>query len=388
LYLRLNRADVFLTIFAVYSLFSALFISSAPLTARISATGLWVWPVVTYFLSSQFLRRFRLSELLLIVVSLAVVVALYGIKQFFGGLTSFEQAWFYGPSNSANVSHLVHDASVGVFRTFSTLDSHSSYGVFLGIGLVVAWALHPRLGKGPWLLTSALLAFGLFLSFTRFTWLVPILSLVLITFLRFGGLWVGRHLRWAGLRRAMIMVTFVTGSYFALQLVMRKLYGISLPALLGIAGPYARRILGTSTLEARLRLPTLDNISLWGTGLANANFLSNKFGVADAGPVVNYHNIFLDMLQSLGVIGLLLFLVFLFVFFATALRNIYREKDPGRQRILIALFGLVLALVTVGHFNGAVFYFGHAIPFYFWALCGFLVHPSAEINNATPADLA
>jgi hypothetical protein len=334
--------------------------------------GMWVWPMVMYYLAAiYFSNTTALARLIRITVILAGIVALYGIQQFFVGFLPFETAWLERATNSANVAHLQHGASRGVFRTFGTLDSHSSYGIFLGIGLIVAWADRYRMGRFLWLTVSAVLLFGLILSFTRFTWLMPLLAIgfiFLFSYSRIRPLFNVK--RW---RKASLLILGIVGSFFIFYLMMSSLYG---RRLVDTSNPYLVRALGTGTLEARLHINSLltgrsDSLVL-GKGLANTGFFSRKFDFEPAD--VNFHNIFVDMVDSTGIVGLALFLWFLYLLIKQSIMNIETQTDQRSRRPLVAVLALVLAMVTVGHFNGAVFHFGRALPAYFWAFCGILAH--------------
>lgn len=370
---RFRAVDGAVALFGLYSLSSALLTPGVPLIGRLATAGLWVWPISAYFLAARYLSGPRqVNQVTKLMVALAFIVALYGIHQFFGGFFPYETAWFERATNSANIAHLQYDASVGVFRTFGTMDSHSSYGIFLGIGLILAWAWRQRLGLPLWLGLSLIIAFGLALSFTRFTWAMPIFAagfIFLFSYRKIRPLFDLKN--W---RRASWLLLGIVGAFFAFYLMMVGLYGRQ---LVPVSSPYLYRALGTGTLEARLQVNSvsigrLKSAGLTGRGLAGSGFFARKFGFESKD--VDYHNIFVDMLDSMGVLGLSIFLGLLYLLFKQSIKTIESQTRWQTRRVLVALFGLVLAMLTVGHFNGAVFYFGRALPYYFWAICGILAH--------------
>ena len=371
--LRIRSVDIAVVIFAAISVISALITPEVPLSGRIAAIGLRVWPMVTYFLAALYLndpdslRRFGKLTLIL-----GVVVALYGIRQFFFGLLPFEELWYEEAYTSSDVAHLRYSAEVGIFRTFGTLDSHTSYGLFLGIGLILAWAWKRNLGLLEWLLLSLVLAFGLILSFTRFTWLMPLLAagfIFLFTYRR-----IRPFFSLLNLRKASLLLLLVTGLFGIFYLAMSSLYGVQIVS--AGSNSYLKRALGTNTLEARLKVDSFlgenADLSVFGNGLAGSEYFARKFDFVSSD--VNYHNIFVDMVDAMGVVGLVIFMLLLYLLIRAAITSIDYQTNPQTRTLLVALFGLFLAMVTVGHFNGAVFYFGRALPAYFWTICGILAH--------------
>ena len=372
--IQLNAVDLAVLGFSFLSLISALLVSNAPIIARLATSGMWIWPMISYYFYGKFFKsKEGVGLLVKLLFVVGLVVAIYGMIQFYFGLLPFEVSWFQSAENSENVSSLqAYFVRRGVFRTFSTMDSHSSYGIFLGSALIMAWIIRPELRRNRWLMLTLIITVGLFLSFTRFTYIMPILAAFYIFTLT--------HYRITPLidihkfRRASLILIVVVCSFFVFYIVMDFLYGNSIiPAF---NNPYLRRVFGTGTLEARLRLDSFVSVfsiqNPFGNGLANSSFFASKFSFDSTD--INYHNIFLDMLGSMGIIGLIIFLIFMYQLFKKALMKIRIESDIEGKRILIGLFCLILAMLTVGHFNGAIFYFGRAIPIYFWAICGILSH--------------
>jgi hypothetical protein len=183
------------------------------------------------------------------------------------------------------------------------------------------------------------------------------------------------------LRRATVLLLIVIGSFFFFYQAMSFLYSHGLGA---ISNPYLRRALTTGTLSDRLRasdlLLTNTKISIMGDGLGSAGYFARKFGYETTN--VDYHNIFVDMIDSMGLIGLFLFIYLLYFSFKQALWNIHHEPEPYARRLLISLFCLILGMITVGHFNGAVFHFGRALPIYFWGILGILTHYRSNSNQS------
>lgn len=378
---RWSHIDLVLSLFAAYSLLSALTSPGASLSARVASAGMRVWPMAVYYVAAIYMNRPAwVSRFLKVTFVLTLVVALYGIRQFFFGLLPFEEAWLVQSTGSRNAAHLKYDLEQGVFRTFGTMDSHSSYGLFVGMGLVYAWVYRRRLGFILWFLVSLILTLGLLVSFTRFTWLMPPLAfgfIFLFSYRRITPLFSLMHLR-----RAALLLTGIVGSFLVFYLIMGGLYG---QRLVRTSNPYLQRALGTGTLEARLQfteaLTSGYSFSLFGRGLASSGYFASKFGFKSED--INFHNIFIDIADSLGLIGLALFLIFLYLFIRRVILVVESEGDRYIRRILIANLALVLSMITVGHFNGITFYSGHVIPFFFWALCGILAHFSRDNTTKT-----
>jgi hypothetical protein len=377
--IKFSFIDISILLFFLISLSSALFLSNAPLIARLATAGNWVWPMVSFYLFGKYFNeKDRVLSLIKITIVLGVIVALYGIRQFFGGFLPFEEAWFLRSTTSENVASLqAYFVKRGVLRTFATMDSHSSYGIFLGISLLFAWIIRPIHRFSYSILIYVILSFGLVLSFTRFTYLLPLIAFgfVFLFYYRSIKPIINIH----KYRRVMIILIAVVFSFFIFYVVMDLLYNYDI--IPSFSNPYLNRIFGTGTLSARLRLNELsipgNYLSLLGSGLASSSYFAAKFSFSSTD--INFHNIFLDMLGSLGIIGLASFLFFLFFFIRHVLKLIKFDDDRISKRILIGLFSLILGMLMVGHFNGAVFYFGRALPIYFWGICGILAHYQLEM---------
>jgi hypothetical protein len=369
--LNMRKADFAVALFGLYAFVSALTSPNAPIQSRIAAVGLRVWPVFFYFIAAHYLNNLSMVKLITkITVVLAFIVAMYGIQQFFVGLSPAEVAWMSREGSSQNVAHLQKDQERGVFRTFGTMDSHTSYGIFLGMGLILIRAVRRWLGHFLWIILSIIVLVGLIISFTRLTWLMPLLAVGYI--LLFSIRKIRPLLDLKRLRRASLLLLVVIGSFAVFYGMMSFLYGRK---LFSTSNPYLSRALTTGTLEARLRLDYLwggGEVGLFGKGLANSSYFALRFNLETSD--VNYHNIFIDMTEELGILGLLIFIWLLYEMFKNAIRNISLQTHPYSRGILVAYFGLILGMITIGHFNGAVFYFGHAMPFYFWGICGILTH--------------
>lgn len=375
--IRLLLVDIAVGLFGIYSLLSAvLFSSNVPLTARLAAVESWVWPMAMYYLGACYLNRSKdINTLSNLIIGSAVIVALYGMYQFFGGLLPFEEAWFARVTTSINVARLREEIyRAGVFRTFATMDSHGTYGLFLGMGLILAWVRRFRLGIFLWGLCSLIIALGLILSFTRYTWIMPPIAAGFIVLFQYRKIKPLFNLQ--KLRQGSLLLLAVVGAFFPFYVAMSNLYGMQ---LISSSNPYLVRAFGTGTLYARLQwmsLPSLRNIGLLGKGLAAVGYFARKFGFETTD--VNFHNIFVDMLDAMGVAGLGLFLWLLYLLFKRIIANIEVQSDARKRRGVVGLFSLILAMVVVSHFNGAVFYYGRAVPYYFWGLCGILAHYERE----------
>jgi hypothetical protein len=384
--LRVRAVDIAVGLFVAYSVLSVFLSQGVPLSAQVAALGMRVWPLIAYYLAAAYLSDTksgrRLAKLSIVV---GVIVAIYGIRQFFFGVLPFEELWLNLAEGSSNVATLRSNANLGVFRTFGTMDSHSSYGLFLGTCLVLVWPLRSRLGLIPSLLLSMVLASGLILSFTRFTWLMPILAFGFIISFKYDR--VRPFFQIHNLRKASLFLLLITSSFAIFYLAMSSLYGVRLVS--AASNSYLRRALGTGTFEARLKVSNLigndTSTSLIGKGLASTGYFARKFEFSSSD--INYHNIYVDMIDQMGIIGLGIFLILLYLVIRTALIRINAQANLKNREFLVSLFALFLAMMTVGHFNGAVFHFGRAIPFYFWAICGILTHfQISEDNDITSTD--
>ncbi len=98
----------------------------------LAGAGLFVGPLVWFFVGQRIGDERTLARLLKILRVVAVIIALYGVKQVLFGFTGFEKAWV--TAKLADYQALIIG---GRIRPFSTFTSGAEYSYFLVLGAVL-----------------------------------------------------------------------------------------------------------------------------------------------------------------------------------------------------------------------------------------------------------
>lgn len=369
---RWGKADLMVAGFFGISSLSVLLSRGVPAVAKLATWEMCVLPMFFYLVGATLLSEIGLAwKFRQLVTRLGIVVAIYGIQQFLLGFWPFEQRWLKSVSGSSAIFHIQYAMEkYGFFRVFSTMDSHTDYGIFVGMALVLFLGIRRRTTPLMTAMVSVILGFSLLLSFSRTMWLMPVTFGICCFAL--SGRMIKPLLDLRRLRQPILWILALVLSYFIVVVILANLYG---KQLVQTSNPWLLRVLETGTLAARLRgmsLLSQGRVTLFGQGLATTGFIAQKFELQTQ--YVGTHNIFLEILELLGVVGVFCFILLLLFLLKRSFLLIDDSDNPWYKRYRIVLTALVVALVLVGHFSGPVFYWGKTLPYYFWGLCGMIGH--------------
>ena len=124
-----------------------------------------------------------------------------------------------------------------------------------------------------------------------------------------------------------------------------------------------------------------NNVTYAGEKLPNCYMLTNGFAVFDA-----FHNMFMDLLSSQGIVGTIMFLLIMISSLIYILKNYKFIKDEDILKC-IALFSGCITIVASSMFVSEILYVNNETTVVFWTLWGFLMYfiyknkESGEVNG-------
>jgi putative inorganic carbon (HCO3(-)) transporter len=273
-------------------------------------------------------------------ISLATVVALYGIFQEVFGLTEFEKQWVY--SSEGRVQLLL---IWGHLRKFSLLSDPSAFGLFTGFSGLGCLILAVGPYKPLYRIVLGILAALMFISMS-----------------------------FSGTRTAIVMVAFGVAFYIMVTIRNKTTIALAAFAIFGGAillfGPFygstANRIRSTFNMEEdasmgvrdrkRIRLQTYVQSHPFGGGLNTTG--TNGVKYSPGHPLAegwDPDSGYLLTALELGWIGLIIGLAFFYAVVTKGINNYFSINDPLLKNITLAYIVPFMAL-SVAHFaQDAVF---------------------------------
>jgi len=338
-----------------------------PLSAKVAAFERQAMPILMFFIGAQTLSSiFALRGARKVIVLGGLLVAIYAVQQFTLGFTSFERNWFEATREySIAASNIAVNLEwFGYFRGFATLPDHVSLGLLMGLCISMLWLIKDRELPGIIIIPVTLtLGLALLVSFTRLAYLALVLTAIIY--------WL---LSWRPMRQPLGITLTIALVPFPIVVLFQRLYT---SGLLATQNPYLSRIFDTGTLSARLawaeQLPeAIRRGGLLGQGLAYTPLIGPKFGLVVES--LYSHNMLIDLIEQLGLLGLLLFLLFTYRLFARSFRLIGTAEPRRARDALRLLTAVIMSWIVVGHINYAVFFSGPLLSYLFWGLCGAVAH--------------
>lgn len=302
-----------------------------PLQAGISVglAGLmfYVVPLLWFAIARKIATPALLRGFLYVIAGIAILAAAYGLYQTWFGFTLWENAWMEKLRRTGSYEAL----NVGVVRAFSFFTAASEYASFLGLGAVILWSR--VLGRHYLaLLPLALLALALFLESSR--------GIIVLTLFACMLMWAVQSRTKAGwLRRGSVALCVgIAGMTWLIQHLGDKQLDDRIHPLVehqvsGLSDPFGEDSTASGHV-ARIWYGLAYGITHpWGAGLGATTLAAGKFGGRDLGTEGDVSNLFV----SLGVIGGVIYGVFIF----RAFRTVIRLWQATRSEIPLAILGIL-----------------------------------------------
>lgn len=291
---------------------------------------------------SSIKNKEALNTFLTLFVMTGTLVALYGISQYFTGV-ELDPAWV-DEANNPEIST----------RIFSVFGNPNILAEYLIMGIPVSVSLFFVSKK----ITKKLLFF--------MTTVILLITLVL-TMSR--GSWLG--------------IAF--GAFVFILLINKKLLLLAIPA--GVVGMFAlpdsilNRILSIGNLadssnayRIKIWSITLDIIKdnwISGVGFGYEPFKQTFETYIRTMPIYHAHNTYLELFTELGIGGILLFLVFIFVIYKYAILKFVNSKDKYIRYVIAGLLASISALLLQGLVEHVLYLTKIIVTF--WTLIGCLI---------------
>jgi hypothetical protein len=372
---RLKSVDsglqLWLLLFIVYQLIRVFVLNSGFILA-LQTFKFDVFFITTFFFAIYFVKSFdQIVTVLKLTSVLALLLALYGIKQTFIGYTAFEELWL-----DQMRMEFVTMFIAGTPRPFSTLSSPATFADFMLIGMIASGAvagISSVRGRNLYLVIIPVIGFALLLTSVRSNW-VGAIAAFFVWFLI-------AHRASLTKKVVTIFIVFLLG--LPLSLVFDNVGDSSVKTTTGsMLMPLNRgRSERTITdLFVKERVTAITNpfeehsmkarVEMW-------LFVVRKSVQLPQGPMgwgmgtFNAHNYYLTVLYETGFIGMLLLMYVLFRIFRAGYR-LYGEEENVDKRIVIraivALLVSICVLNTTGPHTSS-----HPADIYFWGSAGLLL---------------
>lgn len=306
------------------------------LAIHLSALGL------LFIMVNSVNSKSELNVMLTAFVFTATLVALYGIYQYFVGV-ELDPAWVDKAINP--------DITIRVFSVFGNPNILAEYLIMsIPVSVALFWNSKRLIKKSIFLLTSMILAGTLVLTLSR------------------GG-WVG----------------FAFGIFVFMFLVEKRLLLLCIPV--GVLSVF---VLPQSIIN---RIQTIGNltdssnawrITTWqittdiirdhwvaGVGFGYMPFKKTFETYIRTMPTSHAHNTYLEIAAELGIVGIILFIILIFVIYKYAIINSKKSKDKYIKIITAGLLGGIASLLFHGLVEHVLYM--PKIIITFWTMIGFIL---------------
>ncbi len=277
--------------------------------------------------------------------------AFMGLKQYFFGFSQME--WFYAEtflSQTASWQFFADIAIYGFPRTIGFGSGSVNYGA---IGLLIPVSLwlcvNDRSQRKLWAFCTICLTVGIVFSLQRSSMLLPFIGIAFFLFTK----------TWQRLASAYFLtfsVLFVAIAYS--DFILDRITDIN--SFIASDGKWAGSVLRVATFSERLmgweRLKEASTYSLLG------KFGEGQLGTYQGGGKEGYHDVVNVILDTFGVVGLVIALGISAYFAYRVYKVIFSIQDPVRQSFARILMAAIVPIFVSGMLAGANF---HTNPFNF-----------------------
>ena len=362
---RLGLLDLLLGLFFALA-FLQMFNSNVPsLQAGIEGFRKFAFMAIAFYVGRHIVRARDLHLFQALVVSLSILVSVYGIKQFF-----FMSALDYRMIDLATVSS-VTILWGGQVRPFSTLPGPFHLGLYLVVAILlgIQLLLHKHTKQAlRWFVSIALglQLITLFMTRTKSNWVGLMVGIVILVFLQTGSLAksISRSIGLTLVGASMIALSLAISSGTSAKVLQEALWDVSNP--LGAVTFQYRLQLWEAVIPAALaKLLTGYGTSSAGEGLGNLYEATSSLYFAS-------HDLYLKVLLEMGLAGLSLFLLIVGKSLNRGWKSL-RKLDPSQgdqARLLQWSLAVVMSFLVAGLAYPVLD--AYPVNYYFWLLLGVL----------------
>lgn len=298
----------------------------------------------------------KLKQINLIFIIVAVLVATYGIKQYF--LPTVVDARMIHASTVSPIGFTA--TGTGVMRAFSTMTGPFQLGLYMVLSILLSLCLLSRRYFPILFSLIMVMLLCLFLTITRTNWVILILGLSVYFLL---------------INRTRVIRTFLMISVSALVVIGllfllrdHPRFATVFILLNSLSDPF-----GTSSYQFRVSgwqdviIPAMMNNPFgYGTGCA-MDGLKRMFL---SGYSFTSHNLYFKFALETGVISLILYLIIIWRCLRLGISNSYQLKSPYLKKYSCFIVAFITAISMAGLFGP--FLDAYPVNLYFWFLLGVL----------------
>ena len=307
--------------------------------------------IVFYYVILYSLRNLGyLKALVFTILGLAMFMALYGVKQEFFGLTTFESAWLH---SEIERYRLIYQA--GRIRLFSFLSDPTTFGILMAYMTVFGFTL----SFGPWkwgwrvlfAICTIIMLMGAYWSGTRTAFIVIPAGFFFV------GLMAISKRQWVMVGTMTVLMLFGTAAS-QVSTSSNALYRVQTAFKPSKDRSYQVR------LKTQARIKAIIQQHPFGGGLGSCGAWGKQFAphtvFADIEPDSGYVRVAVET----GWIGLIIYIGMLFTALRIGVRHFTRARDPVVVNLYMGLVGIVFALIVANYGQEAIILLPNSIVFY------------------------
>ncbi len=307
--IKFKTLDIFITIFMGTLIYGS--VTSFARNNSIKIALIYIMFIMFYFIIVNTIKTKKmLYPMVVIFVLTASIVALYGIYQnFFGSATT--DSWID--------QEMFKDIKSRVYSTFDNPNVLGQYLVLcIPISIALMWTAKNKLHKLVYLGTTAVMTVCLIFTWSRGSWLGLIIALAIFALL------VDRRLVALGFA-GILTLPFIIPQSIAGRIA-------SIGDLKDTSSAYRFSIWIGS-------IKVIQDYWSSGIGLGSEAFsrVYPKYALSGASYALHAHNLYLQLFVETGVIGIVAFLIIVFLFYRSAISAYVKAKDKFLSTLIVSL---------------------------------------------------
>ncbi|MFZ0282427.1 MAG: hypothetical protein WAL29_12315 [Bacteroidales bacterium] len=342
-----------------------------PYVADLAAAKMMLPYIPLFFVAPRLLdSEDKIKKVIYVLIGIGLLSSIYGINQFFFGMTSFEKMWSDSSLSFTNINTYYGNEVLRPFSIFASPDTYSFY-------LVLVLALTPLVftKKNPlYYIISAILLIGVITSLLRTAILIYV---IIISMLILNNIYLSsKHFNF--LKKATVFGVMIV-SILALNFIT-DLFPDFTSSNTSYADAVTERATRTSTFEARIRgreafLQNLNLRMLFGYGFCGSQWggpAAHKFSAGEVyvGEISQSHDLVSESIVSIGLIGFL-FIALTFYFVTT---NAIRYNNKINRWFLATfctrVWIIAISFFVIGCLSGGSFLAFRPNMIILWSLMG------------------
>jgi len=306
------------------------------LAIHLSALGL------LFIMVNSINSKNELNVMLIAFVFTATLVALYGIYQYFVGV-ELDPAWVDEVTNP--------NITIRVFSVFGNPNILAEYLIMsIPVSVALFWNSKRLIKKLIFLLTSMILAGTLVLTLSRGGWLGFAFGIFVFMFL---------------VEKRLLLLCIPVGvlSVFVLpQSIINRIQTI---------GSLADSSNAWRITTWKITIDIIRDHWVAGVGFGYIPFKKTFETYIRTMPTFHAHNTYLEIAAELGIVGIILFIIMIFVIYKYAIINSKKNKDKYIKVITAGLLGGIGSLLFQGLVEHVLYM--PKIIITFWTMIGFIL---------------